>query len=313
MDSVRVGAFIAALRREQGFTQKQLAEKIGVTDKAISRWETGKGYPDVTLLLQLGETLGVTLNELLSGQRLQPETIPAAAQENLTEAYQNVGILRRGNRKRGLLALAASLLAAVLAFCVLQQKRYTRFNFEFDLSTAAAEQAYGQIFETLCAKSVFDRYSVCVDCSVTLNRHGEMQSGDWQFVNSSTRLRCSLAARKNDGSLHCTAVFSPVEQSYPDGLPPVRIFTFLQDCDAVALADDCPRVKSYNAVSVSFSNHLGWYFDEASEVSFGNYQNLYHSGQIEQVTSSAGMSGKYFEAVLTAQPNSQPCCSIYFR
>ena len=64
MDSVRVGAFIAALRREQGFTQKQLAEKIGVTDKAISRWETGKGYPDVTLLLQLGETLGVTLNEV---------------------------------------------------------------------------------------------------------------------------------------------------------------------------------------------------------------------------------------------------------
>ena len=87
MDSVRVGAFIAALRREQGMTQKQLAEKIGVTDKAISRWETGKGYPD--------------------------------------------------------------------------------------------------------------------------------------------------------------------------GLPPVRIFTFLQDCDAVVLADDCPRIKTYHAVSVSFSNHLG--------------------------------------------------------
>ena len=89
MDSVRVGAFIAALRREQGFTQKQLAEKIGVTDKAISRWETGKGYPDVTLLLQLGETLGVTLNELLSGRKSDFDPHKAYNVESEINNYRN--------------------------------------------------------------------------------------------------------------------------------------------------------------------------------------------------------------------------------
>ena len=62
MDNQAIGNFIKALRTEQGLTQKQLAEKINVTDKAVSRWETGKGAPDVTLLLPLSQLFGVSVN-----------------------------------------------------------------------------------------------------------------------------------------------------------------------------------------------------------------------------------------------------------
>ena len=63
------GAFIADLRKEKNLTQKQLAEILKVSDKAISRWETGKGFPDVTSLVALSEFFGISVNELLAGSR----------------------------------------------------------------------------------------------------------------------------------------------------------------------------------------------------------------------------------------------------
>ena len=71
MDKNITGRFIAELRKQKGFTQKELAEKLIVTDKAISRWETGKGLPDTSLLKPLGDVLGVSITELLSGKRIE--------------------------------------------------------------------------------------------------------------------------------------------------------------------------------------------------------------------------------------------------
>ena len=71
MDHQKVGCFIAALRREKGWTQRELAAQLGVTDKAVSRWETGKGLPDISLLRPLSEALGVSVNELLSGEAIK--------------------------------------------------------------------------------------------------------------------------------------------------------------------------------------------------------------------------------------------------
>jgi len=73
MECIKTGAFIAVMRKQRGWTQSELAEKIGVTDKAVSRWETGKGYPDVSLLKPLSEALDVSVNELLTGEEIGPE------------------------------------------------------------------------------------------------------------------------------------------------------------------------------------------------------------------------------------------------
>lgn len=71
MDTNGTGRFIAELRKQKGYTQKELAEKLMVTDKAISRWETGKGLPDTSLLKPLGDILGVSVSELLSGRMIE--------------------------------------------------------------------------------------------------------------------------------------------------------------------------------------------------------------------------------------------------
>lgn len=71
MDTNATGRFIAELRKQKGYTQKELAEKLMVTDKAISRWEKGKGLPDTSLLKPLGDALGVSVSELLFGRIIE--------------------------------------------------------------------------------------------------------------------------------------------------------------------------------------------------------------------------------------------------
>lgn len=71
MDAKKTGRFIAELRRQKGYTQKKLADKLMVTDKAVSRWETGKGLPDTSLLKDLSDILGISVGELLSGEMIE--------------------------------------------------------------------------------------------------------------------------------------------------------------------------------------------------------------------------------------------------
>ena len=83
MDQVGIGKFIAACRKEKGLMQKELADKIGVTDRAISKWENGRGMPDSSIMLALCDELGITVNELLSGERLTIEKYRENAEQNL--------------------------------------------------------------------------------------------------------------------------------------------------------------------------------------------------------------------------------------
>ena len=85
MDVVKIGTFIKTQRTELNMTQKDLAQKIGCTDKAISRWETGKGLPDMSFIIPLSKELNVSINELLMGEKLICETAMPEATEMITE------------------------------------------------------------------------------------------------------------------------------------------------------------------------------------------------------------------------------------
>ena len=112
MTSKECGNFIAELRKEKKLTQKELAEKINVSDKAVSRWETGKGYPDVTLLVSLSEYFDVSVNELLSGKRLTVENIKETADENLISVF---GQVQKNKKQQNLqVAIYTSILIVVL-------------------------------------------------------------------------------------------------------------------------------------------------------------------------------------------------------
>ena len=83
MDQIKIGKFIASCRKELGMTQAGLAEKLGISDRAVSKWETGKSLPDSGIMLDLCGFLNINVNELLSGERIMAETYDQRAEENL--------------------------------------------------------------------------------------------------------------------------------------------------------------------------------------------------------------------------------------
>ena len=70
MDQLKIGQFIAECRKQKSLTQMQLAEKLGITDKAISKWERGIAMPDSSIMLEFCDILGISVNELLSGEKI---------------------------------------------------------------------------------------------------------------------------------------------------------------------------------------------------------------------------------------------------
>ena len=121
MDLMKIGKYIAGKRKDLGMTQKQLAEKLGMSDKSVSKWERGVCLPDVSVYSDLCLLLGISINEFFAGEDLARESIEKKSEENI------IGVARDGKRKqkrlkRVILLLVTAVLLAVsflasLLFC----------------------------------------------------------------------------------------------------------------------------------------------------------------------------------------------------
>lgn len=96
MDQVKIGRFIADCRKAQKLTQMQLAEKLNITDRAVSKWETGKSLPDSSIMLELCGILGITVNDLLSGEVVKVNNYNDKLEKNLLEMVKE----KEANDKR---------------------------------------------------------------------------------------------------------------------------------------------------------------------------------------------------------------------
>lgn len=92
MNQEKIGRLIAECRKEKNITQVELANKLGVTDKSVSKWETGKCLPDVSLYKDLCKILGITLNEFFLGEKIKEEKFKEQADKNLFNALDNSAV-----------------------------------------------------------------------------------------------------------------------------------------------------------------------------------------------------------------------------
>lgn len=118
IDKAQFGAFVAAQRKKKGYTQKELAQKLYVSDKAVSKWERGISTPDIALLIPLADCLGVTVTELLEGRELEPAREPETEQaEKLVRRVLDFSEeeARENAKQKGRHALVFFALAAVMA------------------------------------------------------------------------------------------------------------------------------------------------------------------------------------------------------
>lgn len=111
MDQIKIGKFIADERKRKGCTQKQLSEKLDISDKTISKWERGNGFPEVSLLLPLCNELEITVNELLSGERVSEDDYRKKAEENMVNLVKEA----QESKKKIILSTMVAGLSVVAA------------------------------------------------------------------------------------------------------------------------------------------------------------------------------------------------------
>lgn len=114
MDQIKIGKFIAETRKAQNMTQKQLAEALSISDKTISKWECGKGLPEVSLMLPLCDTLHITVNDLLSGANVSQLNYQEKAEENMMNLMKE----NEENKRRMVLSVLCGVIT-IIAVCSL--------------------------------------------------------------------------------------------------------------------------------------------------------------------------------------------------
>ena len=111
MDQIKIGKFIAEERKAKKYTQRELADKLSISDKTISKWERGNGFPEVSLLLPLCNELEITVNELLSGERLQEMDYKKKAEENMVNLVKEA----QESKKKIIMSAMVGVLVIVAA------------------------------------------------------------------------------------------------------------------------------------------------------------------------------------------------------
>ncbi|MBR5316641.1 MAG: helix-turn-helix transcriptional regulator [Lachnospiraceae bacterium] len=111
MNQIKIGKFIAEERKAKKYTQRELADKLSISDKTISKWERGNGFPEVSLLLPLCNELEVTVNELLSGERLPEVDYKKKAEENMVNLVKEA----QESKKKIIMSVMVAVLVIIAA------------------------------------------------------------------------------------------------------------------------------------------------------------------------------------------------------
>lgn len=119
MDQGKTGRFIAEKRKEKGMTQKELARQLGIGDKAVSKWECGRGMPDNSIMLPLCDLLGIKVNELLLGESLLENDYQESSEDIILTLMEEKESLQKKNKKNLFSCILAVLFTAILIFLII--------------------------------------------------------------------------------------------------------------------------------------------------------------------------------------------------
>lgn len=299
MNENKTGTFISALRKEKELTQAQLAEKLNVTDKAISRWETGKGMPDSSLLIPLANILDITVNELLTGEKIPEETFTQKSDDNLVDAVQKTENAVKQSK------IAKMLLIVAVIFCVFSisfliktmiDKRNT-VTYVGDFGTKNRIAVTELLIELDSRNYYFSENTVCTDFDIRLDKNGNFKHAEITM---------------NDESMHeyiNIVLLSPSEQpeqlsyriirklnyySTEDGILYSDLCEFLKNEDFIESAENYSEIENYDEFYITGMSTLYFNFDGKSTTGFSN-QHLFADSEFKKVGNASGMKGKYYE------------------
>ena len=127
MEQQKIGSFIAALRKEKGWTQRELADCLNVTDKAVSKWERGLGFPDIKTIEPLAEALGVSVLEIMRAERIEEERIDMGSADEAVSSVIDTALYQRKIERRNAVILLGVVLLMVMVVLLIDTMEWMGF------------------------------------------------------------------------------------------------------------------------------------------------------------------------------------------
>lgn len=299
MDVVKIGAFIKAQRTELNMTQKDLAEKIGCTDKAISRWETGKGMPDSSFLVPLANILGITVNELLTGEKISEETFTQKSDNNLVEAVQKTETAVKKSKTVKLFLIIA-LIFCVFSISFLIKTVIDKQNtvtYVGDFGTKNRIAVTELLIDLDSRNSYFSENTVCTDIDIRLDADGNFKSAEIKMNDESMHEYISLVLLSPSEQPEQLSYIINKKYSYystEDGILYSDLCDFLKNEDFIESAKNYSEIEKYDEIYITGMSTLYFNFDGNGNTGFAT-QHLFANDEFKKVNNDYDMNGKYYE------------------
>ena len=299
MNENKTGVFISTLRKEKELTQAQLAEKLNVTDKAISRWETGKGMPDSSLLVPLANILGITVNELLTGEKISEETFSKKSEDNLVVAVQRTETaVKKGKTVKLFLIIAVIICVFSISFLIktVIDKQNT-VTYVGDFRTKNRISVTELLIDLDSRNSYFSENTVCTDIDIRLDENGNFKRAEIKMNDESMHEYINLALLSQSEQPEQLSYIITKKYSYystEDGILYSDLCDFLKNEEFIESAKDYSEIENFDEFYITGISTLYFNFEGNGNTGFAT-QHLFADGEFKKVYNDYGMNGKYYE------------------
>ncbi len=297
MNTQKVGKFIHEERKKMNLTQKQLADILNITDKAVSRWETGKGYPDIEMLVQLSDTFNVSVNELLNGERVAQENISKIADEQIVTAYKK----EKNTKKKGKIIISIVLVLSIIFCCIFSTiiSKNLKRNEETIFSNTKSTNLIELVFELeniLNDKHNLQLYDVFVEviCSnyqVIIDKKNNVELFEIRLVDLYNRIEYNISFDFQNNKWIITERKINYTEQY-SGISIISIFEILKSIDFVKLCEmHYPDDWIYDNIMID--SGISYIFS-GKDVSFFGNSYLFENGKLQLITNTKILNGTYY-------------------
>lgn len=318
MNKSEVGIFIAEKRKSINMTQKDLAEKLNITDKAVSRWETGKSYPDIEMLEKLAKVFDVSINDILNGKETVPEIREAVADKNIVEVMkQNKKVKKKSKIIISILTALLLILSVLVAIFVNKKDIET---YEFEVKTTENATLFNEIQAFVQKKCYIYEETVCTGASVEYNPDGTVNSISMNLWDNNKYEIIIKTTISEDDSFLVNVTKEVCDYDIRDGVLFSTFMELLINTDIVNFVKNQVGEDVSNGVMIDCDSLSYRTFSEDENISFGetDYNYIFENGKVEAINSTEKLSGKCYLVSLVAWPDKNQdvgvsCAVIYIK
>ncbi len=303
MNTFDVGKFISELRKEKRLTQKELAVKLSVTDKAVSKWETGKCYPDIETIEKISKLFNVSINEVLSGEKILPEKMQEEADKTIIQVIKKS---KKEKHKGRIIALILSIITLISGVFAVYQAVNSQKNEHISLQMYSknSSSVFNEISAAIYKEFHISSNTVCSDSFIRYDKNGEVTYIDMRLWDRDSFKEISVKYWLHDEKGTPQTSITMFQKDYDlniDGIHFNKYINFLSTEDIGKIVKMSGNTTDFGyAINNDSSMWKTIEENDTYEIGPENYTYLYKNGDIVAFTNADQIEGKLFEVAVLA-------------